>query len=238
MDLVRLKIGWRGFYSGGGFSGSYAPISAKVKNVAFEKHVTVLYTPDGTTWKEHALGFSSHFGDYDIFDGTVNEQVSQFAIRYSADGETAFDNNAGSNYTVAGTFAVVGGNVALNRAVARRGNEAGGGFVFTTSWFEGELLVNNLAFVKNVGVRMSSDGGTNWTDVPAFFAGSSTADGIFIGPAAEVWRFKTPISNLDTTSPDFRFAAFYRDGSSGTVFWDNNFSRDYRLNKGDGSVVL
>ena len=238
MEAVRLKLGRRGFFSGGGFSGSFAPISAKVKNLAFEKQVTVLYTPDGTTWKEHALVFSSHFGDYDVFDGTVNEQVLQFVIRYSVAGETHFDNNSGADFAFSGTLAVVGGNVMLHRAVARQGAEAGGGFVFTTSWFEGEILVNNLAFLKDVGVRMSADGGVNWVDVPAFFSGSATSDGIFVGPDAEVWRFKTPVLNLNLASPNFRFAVFYRDGSTGGVFWDNNFSQDYRLNKGEGSVLL
>lgn len=81
---VRLKLGRREFFSGGGFSGSFAPVSVKVKNIAFAKDVAVHYTPGGNVWKDFALGFSSHFGDYDIFSGTVSEQVEQFVVRYSA----------------------------------------------------------------------------------------------------------------------------------------------------------
>jgi hypothetical protein len=234
---VRLKLGRREFFSGGGFSGSFAPISVKVKNIAFNKDVVVHYTPDDSTWKDLPLAFSSHFGDYDIFSGTVNEQVTQFVIRYSTGGGTFYDNNAGQNYRFASTLAAVGGNVTLNNAKARRGTQAGGGFTFTTSWLEGEILVNNLSFAKDVGVRLSADGGVNWHDTHGSFAGDHTGDGTFVGTGAEVWKFKTPELNLDNSSPDFRFAVFYRNVATGEDFWDNNFGQDYKVSKVDGATI-
>lgn len=234
---VRLKLARREFFSGGGFSGSYAPISVKVKNIAFAKDVAVHYTPDGNTWKDVPLGLSSPFGEYDIFGGTVNEQVSQFVVRYSAGGGTFYDNNAGQNYRFASTLAAVGGNVILYNATARRGTQAGGGFTFTTSWLEGEILVNNLSFAKDVGVRLSVDGGANWSDTHGSFAGDHTGDNIFVGAGAEVWKFKTPELNLDSSSPEFRFAVFYRDIATGEVFWDNDFGQDYKVSKSDGATI-
>ena len=131
----------------------------------------------------------------------------------------------------------MGENVVLNQAIAHQGTEAGGGgFVFTTSWLEGEILVNNLSFVKDVGVRMSVDGGVKWNDTLASFSGSNTANHTFVGPA-EVWRFKTPELNLNDASPVFQFAVFYRNGATGETFWDNNFGQDYRVSKADGSAV-
>lgn len=236
-EPVRLELARREFFSGGGFSGSFAPVSVKVKNIAFAKDVAVHYTPDGSTWKDRALAFSAHFGDYDIFKETVNEQVVQFVIRYVAAGQTFFDNNAGGDYAFSSNLAVVGGNVILNNAIAKRGTQAGGGFVFDTSWLEGEILVNNLSFVKNVGVRLSVDGGVNWSDAPAFFAGSNASNGVFVGPGAEVWKFKTPELNFNNASPEFRFAVFYRNVATGEVFWDNNFSQDYKVSKADGSTI-
>jgi hypothetical protein len=234
---VRLKLARREFFSGGGFSGSFAPISVKVKNIAFAKDVAVHYTPDGNVWKDFPLAFSSHFGDYDIFSGTVNEQVTQFVIRYFASGATFFDNNAGQDYRFASTLAAVGGNVILNHAKARRGTQAGGGFTFTTSWLEGEILVNNLSFAKDVGVRLSVDGGMSWHDTHGSFAGQNTSDSIFVGAGAEVWKFKTPELNLDSSSPEFRFAVFYRNLATGEVFWDNNFGQDYKVSKADGMMI-
>ena len=233
---VRLKLARREFFSGGGFEGSFSPISVKVKNIAFSKNVVVHYTPDGSTWKDVHLGFSSHFDDHDVFEGTVNEQVSQFVIGYFVDGHAFFDNNSGSNYRLDLQLAAVGGNVTLDNALSRQGMEAGGGFVFTTSWLEGEILVNNLSFVKEVGVRMSVDGGITWDDTLGTFSGSSTSLEGFIGPA-EVWKFRTPELNLNSSSPVFRFAVFYRNGATGEAFWDNNFDQDYRVSKADGAKV-
>src|ERR671933_582483 len=112
---VRLKLGRREFWSGGGMSGTYAPVSVKVKNIAYAKDVAIHYTPGGGMWKDVPLSFTPPtFGDYDIFGGTV--------ILYSAR--------------------------------ARRGMQAGGGFTFTTSSLEGEILVNTLASPEAVGVRL------------------------------------------------------------------------------------
>ena len=234
---VRLKLARREFFSGGGFSGTYTPIAVKVKNIAFTKNVTVLYTAYGSTWNAVNLAFSSYFGDYDIFSGTINEQVLQFALRYDVDGQTFFDNNSGQDYRFVTNLGVVGGNVILNKAVSKQGVQAGGGFVFTTSWLEGEILVNNLSFVKNVGIRLSADGGISWNDTLGFFAGSQDSDNIFVGTGAEVWRFKTPELNLVSNPPEFRFAVFYRNGATGESFWDNNFGQDYKISKAAESTI-
>lgn len=109
--------------------------------------------------------------------------------------------------------------------------------MFTTSWLEGEILVNNLSFAKDVGVHLSVDGGITWSDTHGIFAGSETSDNKFIGPAAEVWRFKTPELNLDNSSAEFRFAVFYRNVATGEIFWDNNFGQDYKVSKVDGSTA-
>lgn len=234
---VRLKLLRREFWSGGGMSGTFAPVSAKVRNLAFAKEVSVRYTPDGVNWKDSPLSFSSHHGDYDLFAGTVNEQVARFAVSYKAGGGTYWDNNSGQDYRLDGRLAIVGGNVVLYRAAARRGMEAGGGMTFVTSWLEGEVLVNNLSFSKQVGVRMSADGGAHWNDTQGSFAGDHTGDGVFVGSGAEVWKFRTPALNLDNSSPEFRFAVFYRNLSAGETYWDNNFGQDYKVGKADGTSV-
>ena len=101
---------------------------------------------------------------------------------------------------------------------------------------EGEILVNNLSFEKDVGLRLSIDG-IHFNDLHGSFAGQNTSDGHFVGPGAEVWRFKSSISTLDTSSPEFRFAVFYRNGATGEVFWDNNFGQDYKVSKADGTTI-
>ncbi len=220
-----------------GFTGTFAPIVATVKNLAVTKYVTMIYTPGSGMWKELPLTFAVHFGDHDLFSGTVNEQASEFALRYSVLGETHFDNNGGWNYSFGARLTAIGGNVALSHARARRGAQAGGGFVFDTSWLEGEILVNNLAYSKDVGVRLSDDGGATWFDTHAYYAGEHTSSGIFVGVGGEVWRFKSPELNFNNAAPTFRFAVFYRHLPNGETFWDNNFHQDYHVSKAEGSLI-
>src|SRR5262245_30786096 len=68
------------------------------------------------------------FGAYDSFhrsDGTF--ATTEFVVRYMVNGETFWDNNDGANYHIDAIHPnTVGGNLALNRAGARRGLQAGG----------------------------------------------------------------------------------------------------------------
>jgi hypothetical protein len=119
----------------------------------------------------------------------------------------------------------------LNTASARRGIEAGGGFVFTTSWVEGEIYVKNLSFNKKVGIRLTTNGWGMSRDTDASFSGPvSVAEGL---SQVERWTFKTPEFNLDTSTPDFQFAIYHNNEDTGQWFWDNNFDQNYTLSKDD-----
>jgi hypothetical protein len=129
----------------------------------------------------------------------------------------------------------VGGNVVLNRATARRGTQAGGGFTFTTSWVEGEIWVKNLSFNKRVGIRLSPNAWVSFADTLATFVATvSTNQGL---SQVEIWRFKTPELNLDNSQPNFVFAVFYENLNTGQWFWDNNCGQDFRLSKNDLATV-
>jgi hypothetical protein len=189
-------------------------------------------------WTEVPLSWKANFGDYDVFFVSEPKLVEEFVLRYSIGGITFWDNDEGQNYHFAGRAVVVGGNVSLDKATSRRGTESGGGFVFDTSWIDGELYVNNLSPVKEVGIRLSADGGATWADVNATFTGPAAGTGAaFDGSTAELWKFKSPELNFNPAASQFRFAVFYRNLPTGEVFWDNNFGQDYKVSKTDGSVV-
>lgn len=231
---VRLKLARRGTV--GGFTVSYCSISVKVKNVGFAKEVVALYTPDGEVWREHPLHFTRHFGTYDVFEHTIfHTPVLRFAVRYRVAGKTYFDNNDGCDYRLDGQDSAVGGSVMLHRATCRHRVPPGGFAV--RSWVDGEVLVSNLSYAKSVGVRLSADGGATWRDTLAWFAGTRTDNGLVVGPHVEVWRFSTPQLSLNQAAPALRFAAFYRLGWSGPVFWDNNFEQDYRLDNTNDATL-
>ena len=92
----------------------------------------------------------------------------------------AASSDGGANYHLDSARPnTVGGNVILNKATARRGSQAGSGFVFTTSWVEGEIFVKNLSFQKHVGIRPSFNGGASFHDTNASFSGNvSVAVGV------------------------------------------------------------
>jgi hypothetical protein len=232
---VRLKYAESDNFSpGGGLTGvNNTDITAKVRNIAFAKDVAIHYAqPDGT-WVERPLTWQKNYGSYDVFSRSDNTFVTtRFVIRYSVDGQTFWDNDDGADYHVdEGRPNTVGRNVMLNKATARRGSQAGGGFVFTTSWVEGEILVKNLSFNKRVGIRLSANGWASFQDTDASFNGNvSVAEGL---SQVEVWKFKTPELNLDESRPDFQFAVFYNNLDTGAWFWDNNFGQDYTLSKTD-----
>ena len=222
------------FSPGGGVTGvNNTLVTAKVRNLAFAKDVALHYAqPDGTL-ADKPLGWRADFGNYDLFQlSDSNFVTSQFVVRYTVDGQTFWDNNNGANYSVSESQPnTVGGNVALNVATARRGTEAGGGFVFTTSWVEGEIYVANLSFNKRVGIRLTANGWATTHDTDAAFTGFvSVAEGL---SKVERWTFKTPELNLDESTPNFEFAIYYHDLDTGQWFWDNNFGQNYILSKTD-----
>ncbi|HKG98520.1 MAG TPA: hypothetical protein VKA97_11920 [Pyrinomonadaceae bacterium] len=234
---VRLKIASVGGFSGGGFTGQFTNATVRVKNIAFIKEVTLHYKNNGA-WMDESLAWKAQFGNYDLFSVTKSELIEEFVIRYSTAGQTFWDNNGGWNYRFAGRAALIGGNVALSKATAKRGTQAGGGFVFDTSWIEGEIFVSNLSFGKSVGIRLTVDGGATWSDVPAGFGSSGTgSSGIGDPSAAEIWKFKSPELNFNPVASEFRFAVFYRNLATGEAFWDNNFAQDYKVSKANGSTI-
>ena len=90
----------------------------------------------------------------------------------------------------------MGGHICLRSATAFRKVEAGGGFTFDTGWFEGEILVDNLAFDKRVGVAYTRDGGTTWNMVNGSYLGPVQAIAANVA-GVEVWKFKTPQLNIE-----------------------------------------
>lgn len=240
-EPVRLKVAYGQTYAVSGMSYSWTTIEANVSNVAYEKSVVMYYKdPADATWKDFPLPFKGHYGNYDVFGSASAPFSEQFVVRYAVPGATYWDNNGGSDYKI-GTFkGGVGGNVMLKQATARIGSEAGGGFVFTTSWLEGEIYVRNLSYNKRVGVHYTTDGGAHWADADGSYAGKVQAVANTVDDV-EIWKVKTPTYNLNPAAPDFRFSVYYEQKDPGPELgktsWDNNFGQDYSLGKLDGTTI-
>jgi hypothetical protein len=237
---VRLKIAFNQTYAVSGMTFNWTTLFAKVENIAFDKQVDLVYSPHGSSaWFTAPLGFVSTHGNYDVFgsDTVSLSNVETFAVRYRVDGAEYWDNNFGADYTIGPVFAgKVGGHVSLRSATAFRKIEGGGGFTFDTGWFEGEILVDNLAFNKRVGVVYTRDDGATWQAVYGAYLGPVAAVAASVA-GVEVWKFKTPQLNIEPGSENYRFAVFHEVTDWGATFWDNNFGQDYILSKTAGSTL-
>lgn len=238
---VKLKIAYNQFYAVSGMTFNWTTLFVKVKNIAYAKQVDLYYSPYGSSgWQVKSLAFSENFGNYDLF-GTdssgVLSHVETFALRYRVAGQEFWDNNGGANYHINSLFnGVVGGNVRLGNARAVRRWEGGGGSTYDTGKFEGEILVNNLAYRKRVGLHYTRDGGRTWHAVEASYHGPVKAVAANVS-GVEIWKFQTPQYNIDTTSDVYRFAVFFEVPDWGMTYWDNNFGQDYFLSKADGAEL-
>jgi hypothetical protein len=200
----------------------------KVDNLTYAKAV-VLHYGDGAVWTDRGLVWIEGYGSHDVF---VMPRlmglgpVQRFAVRYNVSGFEFWDNNGGANYTIGEGRGTVGGNVTLRSALLLPG---------VTQYdrsLRGQIYVNNLAYQKNVGLRMSIDGGTSWVNYAATYVSKATEgtrqDAVPI-PDVEVWGFWTPLF-----SPSFYniYFAVYYDG-----YWDNNFGHNYSLYSEPGRSI-
>jgi hypothetical protein len=238
-NLVRLKYATTQEFAVGGIPGgvAYTYVKVKVKNTAPSKDVQVHYKQPSPSWADISLPWLANYGDYDLFGRSDGFVTSEFAVYASIAGEVDWDNNGWMNYRLENFQNVVGGNVALNKATAKQGVQAGGGFTFQTSWFEGEIYVNNLCFAKRVGVRFTADDWATWQDCDAVYAGPVGEGTYSTSSGAEVWKFKTPELNYDHSSNVFTFAVYFLRLDSGAWYWDNNFDQDYTLAKAADAFI-
>src|SRR5215469_3320477 len=98
---VRLKyVESVNFSPGGGVTGvNVTDVTVKVENIGFAKDVGFVCALSDGTWVEKTMKWQKWFGNYDLFSFSDSSFVTnQFALRYTADGQTFWDNNNGANY--------------------------------------------------------------------------------------------------------------------------------------------
>jgi hypothetical protein len=220
------------FSPGGGISVSYTYVIAKVANLGYDKNVVLHYREGFGPWKEHRLSWIEWYGDHDIFitgpPATSPPSAAEFALSYTVNGHTFWDSQFGGNYRIGTLRTLAGGHISLAGATTRLVGQ------FSDRDVIGDIYVDNLSSQKAVGIRVSSDGGSTWQDVPAIYAGTSTEAAYVNLGVVEKWHFQTP--TFAGLHP-IRFAAYHHDLSSGTTHWDNNFGNDYILSPQPNSKV-
>lgn len=188
-----------------------------VENLAFAKLVSIWGRTSGSsTWSDFPATFvESVPGNLEIWETTTNgSQILEFVARYIVNGITYWDNNGGTNYhisEVSDELDLILGN--------------GGEVVMGPSSFSDathvlmNVAVPNLAFTKSIGTVFTTDA---WIT-------TRTANGTLsntVKSGFEVWDIALTVPS----GSQVECAVFYQ--VLGQEFWDNNFSRNYKLSKG------
>jgi hypothetical protein len=194
-------------------TGSYSydgEFNVVVENLAYIKEVAI-FAELGPTWKavdaEYRQGLP---GNRELWVAPASNGEGQFVVRYSVNGATYWDNNAGNNYKFPQAFddflALTGRNY---RVIMANAGLSGGTMKVV-------IGVHNLAYLKTVGVVYSTD---NWQTVHTAYATYART----MSSGLEIWNAD---ANVGSAS-EVILAVFYR--VSGNEYWDNNFTRNYKV---------
>jgi hypothetical protein len=204
----------------------YATGMVEVANVTYDKQVIVHYQgPAGwvdanATYYGPASDAGNELwaftaGPYPYLPQYSGEAI-YFAVEYSVEGITVWDNNGGDNYVVG----IQGGDGVPEVPVALgQDNLKVSSFSLTTGAagvaFAGQIVLKNLAYDKVVTVVESTDHWATVGNVAATYSGSD-AGGL------ETWAFS---ENLPAGVTSVEFAVVYEvDGAS---YWDNSLGANY-----------
>ncbi len=211
------------------------PVYVEVENLGYHKSVELHYSINGGEWKMANCEYQSslannrekwftqlslyaYSGDYPIMD-------IRFALKYTVNGITYWDNNQGRDYFVTTRRMLTGGSYptfVLGKSSNIKLLNAG---YLTNSQgntiFQAEAVLKNLAYNKNVSLVYTTDGWTNIL-VKNFSYKSTTAGG------DEIWAADFIVSQTIATTPrNINFAVSY--DVNGQSYWDNNENRNYNF---------
>jgi hypothetical protein len=207
----------------------------RVKNLAYQKKITVLYgtasyTDDWTTVE--AVYVKSLDNGYELWSFSTPEikkagwKVSQdreFAVKYEVNSSEYWDNNNGKNYKAGAGYNPSNPRIALGddtRIYAPMG------YLNTqtdSKQLNCGIYLRNLAYQKNVFVRYTTDGWKTFIDAPASYQ-SSIGNNYGTPAELEYWQAAILLP-LSTTS--VQYAVSYT--VNGMTYWDSNFGSNYTI---------
>ena len=217
----------------GGCYGSnkgYAHGYIEVDNLAFHKQVVVHYNVRQTSqWHKVAASYvrpSKNNREIWYFETpkySYPPRLSsdfQFAIGYTVNGRTYWDNNRGLDYRVGDgprpmwpRVALGRSNLVLNWARA-----------YNNGPLQGDIVLKDIAYHKQVKVVYSTDGWGSVKSVNATYF-NHFCGALDCGSNKKLQRWGFTVNNLPASAQHVKFALSYT--AAGDTFWDNNFKRDY-----------
>lgn len=206
-----------------GFTGN-----VEVANLGYAKNVTVHYTTDDVNWYDAEAQYvgptsSTHEKwNFAISTSSLTKDHPElrdlnfvrFAIKYTVNGNTYWDNNNSLNYynepNTVYPDSLILGDVNVLRAYDYLNGDS----------FSGAVYVKNLNPTKTVKIVYSTD---NWATVNEGYA-------TYVSPlnnfnSTEVWSFNFSVPG----AAQVKYAISYT--TDGSTYWDNNYGHNYTVNQ-------
>lgn len=194
----------------------------EVENIAYNKQVSVVYSLKGTNvWYEAPAHYVSHSeGNYEVwrfgitFEDDIWAKGIQFAIKYTVNGTTYWDNNGGAGVD----YRNCGSNPCTVFPQSSLKHEK---FSFSMESLSGRVIVKNIDPTKEVKVVYTTD---DWATVKvkdAHFSGFVPDS----NNALEYWNWY-----IDTPSGEdgiFKVKWAYMYSVNGFTYWDRNLGSNY-----------
>lgn len=188
----------------------------EVQNLGGAKSVGVRYRTRGGVWADGAA-FVTRWptaAGKELWYAALPGGIDSFAVYYTVNGTTYWDNNGGRNYTLAvGQDDAVLGRPAIANPLGMRSR-------FPTDRVDGEVWVKNLSYTKTVKVVYTDSSWASTKEAKAYYKRTYPS-------GVEAWAFSAPLA-AGTLAPQIQMA-FYYSWIGGSA-WDNNGGRNYVIN--------
>lgn len=211
-----------------GFSWTSSSFTVAVDNLGADKQITLVQEQADGSWQEFPMYYKGTGGsDRELW--TIGHDLTNtgaFALKYSVNGTTYWDNNNGQNYQFDAQGHLLGADQTIyvpSYSVSETANSQTGLHTFNAT-----IVLKNLGHNKTVRLVYSSDNWATSTVVDASYAGSPVfyGYGSYLNPNAngtEVWTVSTPVA------ADFDGEFFIEYQVNGQSYYDNNFNADYPI---------
>lgn len=217
---------YKGYWNVGRFE-------ALVANLGYAKSVNIHIKTSAGVWSDFPLAYSRAAdagrevwaAPFDLYTLPTGADPLEFAVSYTVNGQTYWDNNNGANYVLTRDAGIVlyGLNVYNGSYAAQSSFYSGQNTLY------GYLAVKNLSPAKQVNIVYSTDGWkTTKTSAATFnpyFYGNTAGYGTNKSPniyGYEEWDYTLDVG---TTSTRVDYAIAYT--VNGQTYWDNNFGHNY-----------
>lgn len=215
-DEVRL-LEARSLACGGASSCvPFLDATIEVKNIAYVKQVGIHYRAADGSWQRHPAQYKAPTRTgFESWTLNMSSVPSSYAIYYTVNGVTYWDNNNGRNYAHSQTQydAQLGPGVYLGDAEGAWNGTATSGLI------SGDILVRNMGAAKTVKAVYTDNA---WTTTREGWASYKKT----LPSGVELWTWQ--LATVPNVEPAKVQLAWYLNWGSGGA-WDNNFGRNYGL---------